>query len=202
VGSIAGVAATAGPLISGVLTSTVGWRWAFAINLPIGGLCVALTLRQVRHPADRSSRPIDGLAQASVLTAVVGFIGGLNEVGRFGLFSPVVIGAFLVSLLAAGLFALRQRLSPIPTIPLPMMASRAFTGGTLIGFLFNFGFYGMIFAASVFFQQHNGLSPALAGIAPRPAAAVTMTAATTGYAGTASAALNTSDRPGQPRASQ
>ena len=46
-GAIAGVAATAGPLVGGVLTTTVGWRWVFAINLPVGVLCLVLTMATV-----------------------------------------------------------------------------------------------------------------------------------------------------------
>jgi len=57
-----------------------------------------------------------------------------------------------------------------------MVTSRPLAGGTAIGFLLNFGFYGMIFAASVYFQQHQNLSPVLAGLALLPAMAVTMVA--------------------------
>ena len=46
-GAIAGVAATAGPLVGGVLTSTVGWRWVFVINLPVGLLCLGFTMATV-----------------------------------------------------------------------------------------------------------------------------------------------------------
>ena len=179
-GSIAGVAATAGPLLGGALTSTVGWRYAFAINLPLGAICVLLTLRHVPRsdPHTRpTARPIDWVAQAAVVVAVVGFIGGVNEIGRLGPGSPVVLGSLAVGLAAAALFAVRQRTGRTPPIPPLMMASRAFSGGTVIGFLFNFGFYGMIFAASVFFQQRDGLTPAMAGLALLPAAAVTMVAA-------------------------
>ena len=176
-GSIAGVAATMGPLLGGALTSTVGWRYAFAINLPLGALCIGLTLRHVPRSEPVGRRPIDWVAQAAVAAAVIGFIGGINELGRLGLASSVVLGGFAVGLGAAVLFAVRQRTARTASIPPRMMASRAFTGGTGVGFLFNFGFYGLIFAASVFFQQHDAFSPAKAGLALLPAAAVTMVAA-------------------------
>ena len=78
--------------------------------------------------------------------------------------------------MAAGVLVLRERFGAHPPLPLPMVRSRPVTGGTAIGFLFNFGFYGMIFAASVYFQQHLNLSAALAGLALLPAMAVTMVA--------------------------
>ncbi|MFF1631376.1 MFS transporter, partial [Streptomyces sp. NPDC058272] len=46
-GSMAGVAASAGPLLGGLLVTTVGWRWVFFINLPVGCACLLLTLRHV-----------------------------------------------------------------------------------------------------------------------------------------------------------
>ena len=177
-GSIAGSAATAGPLIGGLLTSTVGWRWAFGINLPVGVLCVALTLRYVGTAGERTPRPIDWTSQVAVVVAVAGFIGALNELGRDGPASPLVLGLVGTGLVGAAVFAVRQRTSRTPAIPPSMMRSPAFSGGTVIGFVFNFGFYGMIFAASVFFQQHDGLSPAVAGLALLPAVAVTMVAST------------------------
>jgi MFS transporter, DHA2 family, methylenomycin A resistance protein len=175
-GAIAGVAATAGPLVGGVLTSTVGWRWVFAINLPVGVLCLVLTMVTVGPSPRDLGRVIDPLGQAAVVVAVAAFIAALNEAGRQGIGGPAVIGGVLVTALAAGVLVLRERFGSNPPLPLPMVRSRPVTGGTAIGFLFNFGFYGMIFAASVYFQQHQNLSAALAGLALLPAMAVTMVA--------------------------
>ncbi len=44
-GSMAGIAASAGPLLGGLLVSTAGWRWVFLVNLPVGVACLTLTLR-------------------------------------------------------------------------------------------------------------------------------------------------------------
>ena len=175
-GAIAGVAATAGPLVGGLLTSTVGWRWVFVINLPVGLLCLGWTLRTVRPSTRDPDRVIDWLGQAAVVVAVAALIGALNEVGRQGIGGPVVIGGVLVTAAAGAVFALRERNAAQPPIPRALMGSRPFSGGTAIGLLFNFGFYGMIFAASIYFQQDQNLSPALTGLALLPAMAVTMVA--------------------------
>jgi len=175
-GAIAGVAATAGPLVGGVLTTTVGWRWVFAINLPVGVLCLVLTMATVGpSPRDRG-RTIDPLGQAAVVVTVGALIAALNEAGRQGVGGPAVIGGVLVAVVAAGVLVLRERFGSHPPLPLPMVRSRPLTGGTAIGLLFNFGFYGMIFAASVYFQQYLHLSAAVAGLALLPAMAVTMVA--------------------------
>jgi DHA2 family methylenomycin A resistance protein-like MFS transporter len=175
-GSIAGVAATAGPLVGGVLTNTLGWRWVFLINIPVGIACLGLTLSQVGSSPRNRDRTIDWLGQAAVAVTVAALITALNEVGRQGLTGPLVIGGLVLAVAAAVVFAARERFAAAPPIPRAMLASRPITGGTGIGLLFNFGFYGMIFAASVYFQQRENLSPTVTGLALLPAMAVTMVA--------------------------
>lgn len=175
-GAIAGVAATAGPIVGGVLTSTVGWRWVFAINLPVGLLCIAWTRRTIGPSPQDRERVIDWFGQAAIVVAIAALIAALNEVGRLGVGSPVVIGCVLLTAAAGTVLVLRERSAAHPPLPRALVGSRPLTAGTSIGLLFNFGFYGMIFAASVYFQQHDDLNAAMAGLALLPAMAVTMVA--------------------------
>lgn len=77
-------------------------------------------------------------------------------------------------MLAAALFVLREHLARSPVLPLRLLRSRALSGAAVIGLLFNFAFYGMIFTASLYFQQHRGLSALRTGLALFPAVAMTM----------------------------
>src|SRR5262249_3458290 len=107
---------------------------------------------------------------------VAAFITALNEIGRQGIRGPLVIAGLVVTVIAGAFLVLRERYGSNPPLPRVMLGSRPLTGGTVIGYLFNFGFYGMIFAASVYFQQHEKLSAAYTGLALLPAVAVTMVA--------------------------
>lgn len=62
-GSMAGIAACAGPLLGGLLVSTVGWRRVFLVNLPVGAACLVLTLRHVARSPRRADRALDWPAQ-------------------------------------------------------------------------------------------------------------------------------------------
>ncbi|WP_330350804.1 MFS transporter [Streptomyces sp. NBC_00582] len=172
-GSMAGIAASAGPLLGGLLVSTVGWRWVFLINLPVGAACLALTPRHVERSPRHPGRVMDWPAQCAIVAAVALLTAALNEAGRRGWSDPAVLAGLGLSLLAAGAFVLRERLARTPVLPLGLLRSRALGGGAVIGLLFNFGFYGMVFTASVGFQQQRGYSALVTGLALFPAVAMT-----------------------------
>lgn len=173
-GSMAGIAASAGPLLGGLLVTTVGWRWVFFINLPIGCACLLLTLRHVAPSLQHTGRSLDWPAQGAIFAAVALLTAVLNEAGRRGWTDPLILVGAGLCVLAAALFVLRERLARTPALPLRLLRSRALSGAAVIGLLFNFAFYGMIFTASLYFQQHRGLSALRTGLALFPAVAMTM----------------------------
>ncbi|MFD7438785.1 MFS transporter [Streptomyces sp. NPDC059861] len=173
-GSMAGIAASAGPLLGGLLVSTVGWRWVFLINLPVGVACLALTLRHVKPSPRQATRALDWPAQCLVVAAVALLTGALNEAGRRGWADPLVIAGLSLAVVAAAGFVVREWLARSPALALRMLRSRALSGAAVIGLLFNFGFYGMLFTASLWFQHQRGMSALATGIALFPAVAMTM----------------------------
>ncbi|MGW5132793.1 MFS transporter [Streptomyces sp. NPDC004135] len=173
-GAMAGIAASAGPLLGGLLVSTAGWRWVFLINLPVGAACLALTLRHVSRSPRRADRALDVPAQIAVVAAVALLTAALNEAGRRGWSDPAVLAGLGLAVLSAAAFALRERLARTPALPLALLRSRALGGGAAIGLLFNFGFYGMVFTASLEFQHQRGYSALGTGLALFPAVAMTM----------------------------
>lgn len=173
-GSMAGIAASTGPLLGGLLVSTVGWRWVFLINLPVGAVCLVLTLRHVARSPRRADRVMDWPAQCAVVSAVALLTAALNEAGRRGWSDPAVLAGVALAVLAAVAFAVRERLARSPCLPPSLLRSRAMTGGAAIGLLFNLGFYGMVFTASLDFQHQRGFSALGTGAALLPAVAMTM----------------------------
>lgn len=173
-GSMAGIAASAGPLLGGLIVTTIGWRWVFFINLPIGCACLLLTLRHVAPSPRQSGRSLDWPAQCAVVATVALLTAVLNEAGRRGWTDPLILTGAGLCLVAAAAFVLREHLAAAPVLPLRLLRSRALSGGAVIGLLFNLAFYGMVFTASLYFQQHRGLSALRTGLALFPAVAMTM----------------------------
>lgn len=173
-GAMAGIAASAAPLLGGLLVTTVGWRWVFFINLPVGCACLLLTLRHVAPSPRHIGRSLDWPAQGAIFATVALLTAVLNEAGRRGWADPLILVGAGLCVLAAALFVLREHLARTPVLPLRLLRSRALSGAAVIGLLFNFAFYGMIFTASLYFQQHRGLSALRTGLALFPAVAMTM----------------------------
>ncbi|GAA3121196.1 MFS transporter [Streptomyces rameus] len=173
-GAMAGVAASAGPLLGGLLVSTVGWRWVFLINVPVGVACLLLTTRYVAPSPRHADRALDRPAQCAVVAAVTLQTAALNEAGRRGWSDPAVLGGLGLAALAVVAFLVRERLARSPALPLRLLRSRTLGGAALVGLLFNFGFYGMVFTASLDFQHQRGFSALRTGLALFPAVAMTM----------------------------
>ncbi|MFD7879584.1 MFS transporter [Streptomyces sp. NPDC059766] len=190
-GSMAGIAASAGPLLGGLLVTTVGWRSVFLINLPVGAACLLLTLRYVTPSPRHGTRALDWPAQCAVVAAVALLTGALNEAGRRGWSDPAVLAGLGLAVLAALAFVLRERLARAPALPPSLLRSREMRGTPVIGLLFNFAFYGMVFTASLYFQHQRGFSALVTGLALFPAVVMTTFASVL----SARLARRTGDRP-------
>jgi EmrB/QacA subfamily drug resistance transporter len=168
--------ASIGTLLGGVLTDTVGWRWIFLVNVPIGVATVLLALRYVAadRPADRSARPdvLGGLlVTAGLVLAVFTIVDTSALAGRLGM------GAVAVALLAG--FVIRQRRAAEPLVRLRIFRSRAVSGGNAAQLFMVAGMLGFQFVAALYLQRALGYSPVQTGFAMLP---ITLTIATVSLA--------------------
>jgi EmrB/QacA subfamily drug resistance transporter len=131
------VAALAGPALGAIFVSTVGWRWIFWINLPVG-LAAAALLWSHRDPSRGTESGGLDYAGAVTLTAGIGLLlfglgGGAS--GGAPQWPLVAIGALAMAAFAAG-----QRRAEHPTIPFSLLrhpvigpaTAAAFLAGTLL----------------------------------------------------------------------
>src|ERR1700759_4443991 len=62
-GGVIGISLALGPVVGGALTDSVGWRWIFLVNVPVGLLAIALTARFVPESRSPHPRAIDPAGQ-------------------------------------------------------------------------------------------------------------------------------------------
>src|SRR6266849_6617734 len=103
-GAVTGLAVAIGPLLGGVLTSGLSWRWIFFVNAPIGVAAVIISVMRVAESrAPKASRP-DWAGFALFTVALSSLIYGLIESSQRSFTDGLVLGCFAAAaLLAAGL---------------------------------------------------------------------------------------------------
>ena len=160
---LVGVAATAGPLIGGLLVQAYGWRAVFWINVPAGLLGIALAQWRVQAPAASRRR----LSLFSHLLAVAA-LGALSFVliegqGR-GWTSPSVLASAAAAVVLGAGLVLRERRAAQPMLPRALFAAPGFSAAVVTGFLINFSVFGQLFLYSLYLQQALGRDPLHTGL--------------------------------------
>ncbi len=169
-GAIAGVGAASGPIAGGLLVSSIGWRWVFFINVPIGLAALVLCARQAPAVPGDPRRGLDLAGQFLAALSLGCLALGLIESGPRGFGDPLVASALAAFALAGAAFLGVERRSAQPMLPLGLFSSREFCAGNAVGLLINLGFYGQLFVINLYFQQVRGASALTAGLAVLPEA--------------------------------
>jgi EmrB/QacA subfamily drug resistance transporter len=157
--------ASIGTLLGGLLTDTVGWRWIFLVNVPIGVAAVLLTLRLVR-PDGRPGRDGRPDVLGGVLVTAGLMLTVFTIVDTSGPAVRAALGLFAAALLAA--FLVRQQRAADPLVRLAIFRSRALSGGNAVQLLTVAGMLGFQFTAALYLQQALGYAPAQTGFAMLP----------------------------------
>jgi EmrB/QacA subfamily drug resistance transporter len=161
--SVAGLSAVLGPIVGGVVTEGLAWRWIFWVNLPIGLGAAALAVTRLRETfGAREAIDLPGLLLAA--GGAFGLVWGLVRAdaagwGSFEVLSSLVGGASLVLLLVVWEFR-----SVHPMIPMRFFQLRAFAAGNAAMFFLNGAFMGAIFFMAQFQQAALGAGPLTAGL--------------------------------------
>jgi MFS transporter, DHA2 family, methylenomycin A resistance protein len=172
----ASAALAGGPLIGGLLTSTLGWRSIFFINAPIGLLGIFLTARWAEDTPHSSEGGVDVAGQLAAVLALTALAAAMIEGGSRGFGDPWVLGGFALAVLAGGAFVVIEARGTHPMLPLTLFRSRTFSIASTIGLLINVSFYGLIFVLSLYFQRGQHLSSLQTGLAFAPMTAAIMAA--------------------------
>jgi EmrB/QacA subfamily drug resistance transporter len=189
---IAGMAAV-GPLVGGWLATSYGWRWAFAVNLPLGAAIVAgavACIPETRESGGGGARTRLDWAGCALSAAGFGaIVFALIEGQRYGWWwavSPFTAGPFRLSGLSpvpiaalggAGAIAAlivveraRARAGRPVLIDLTLFRIPSFRVGSAAGSLVSVGELGLLFALPLFLQNVHGSSPLATCVAIFPLA--------------------------------
>jgi EmrB/QacA subfamily drug resistance transporter len=160
---ITGCALIIGPALGGLITESLGWRWIFWINLPIGLVAIGFILTRLRESfGPKAQLDIPGLLLVAI--AALALVWSLLRGNPVGWTSPEVTAALAFGLLFAVAFVARELRASAPMIPMRMFASRPFAAGAAASLLFYAAMYGVLFLLPQFLQVTLGFGPLGAGL--------------------------------------
>lgn len=168
----ASLALGAGPVIGGLLIAHFGWQSIFLINVPFGLVGIWLTLAYAPDKMPAAARSLDLPGQILGILALAALAAGCVESGAYGWGSPIVVGALAGFVLFGAGFLLVEARTKHPMLPLALFSTPSVSVTSAIGLMLNFGYYGIMFAISVYFQSAKGYGPLDAGMAFLPMTAV------------------------------
>jgi DHA2 family methylenomycin A resistance protein-like MFS transporter len=158
----------AGPVLGGVLTTYLGWRSIFWLNVPIGIIGLYLNHVYIRETKLSRPRPIDWGGQSSIGLALFALTYALIEAGRRGWNDPIVRNALGCVLLLSCLFVALERRSNHPVLPGFLFSQPTFSTCISVGFVLNFSMYGVLFIESLYLQSARGMDAFATGITITP----------------------------------
>jgi len=163
---IAGLGNAAGPLIGGLLTDTVGWRWIFWLNVPLTLLSLAIGAWSVTESRDDTApRRID-IAGLALITIGIGlFTLAFDRAPHWGWLSVATVAAFAGSLGVLAMFVAVENRVRWPLVDLTLVRNPRFTVLVVAGTIANIAYAVAIFLSTLYLQQVRGLDPLMAGLA-------------------------------------
>lgn len=168
-GATAGVGAASGPVLGGLLVAAFGWRAVFVVNVPVGAVALLAGARYL--PRGENERLGAGFDPAGQVTGVAGLAllaSGLIEGGARGWSATITLILLSLALVSLGAFLEVERRARRPMLPLGLFRSREFSVAALVGLAINLGFYGQLFALTIYFQHWRGYSALDTGLALLP----------------------------------
>jgi EmrB/QacA subfamily drug resistance transporter len=168
-GAVFGVTTVIGPLLGGVFTDDLTWRWVFYVNVPIAVIVIALAARTI--PQVRSGRKpkIDYLGICFVTLGATGLTLATSWGGtQYAWGSGTIIGLFAASVVALGIFVAVERRAAEPILPMRLFRSRVFSVCSVLSFIVGFSMIGSITFLPTFLQYVNGVSATTSGLRMLP----------------------------------
>jgi EmrB/QacA subfamily drug resistance transporter len=163
-GAVTGLAVAIGPLLGGVLTSGISWRWIFFVNAPIGVFALIVTIMRVAESrAQQATRP-DWAGFGLFTIALASLVYGLIESNQRGFTDSLVLACFAVAAVLLLAFVLVELRMSHPMFDLSLFRLPTFSGGLVAAFGLSASIFSMLLYLVLYLQDILGYSALGTGV--------------------------------------
>src|SRR5262245_57831255 len=163
-GSTVGLAVAAGPLVGGILTDSLGWRWIFFVNVPVGVFAVAVAWLKVHESRDPGARSTDVAGLVTFSAALFLIVSGLLRGNDAGWTSAQILASLIGGFGVLAAFVVIERRQERPMLDVSLFRRPAFLGVQLATFALGAGMFALFPFLSIYLQDILGYSPLGAGV--------------------------------------
>jgi EmrB/QacA subfamily drug resistance transporter len=163
-GATVGGAVAVGPLAGGALTSGLGWRWIFFVNVPIGVVVLAVSLTRMVNVSDPDTKRLDVAGLITFSGALFLLVLGLTRGNDDGWSSTFILTLLASSAVLLSAFVFAEFHQERPMFDLSLFRKPAFTGVSLATFAIGAGMFAMLTYLTLYLQDLLGLSPLQGGL--------------------------------------
>ncbi|KAL4865612.1 hypothetical protein BDV12DRAFT_188087 [Aspergillus spectabilis] len=163
-----GLGSGLGGVFGGWINDTLGWRWAFLIQVPfvvVSAILVAFTVKiPAKDPHKNKLKRVDFLGAITLVTALVLLLFGLNTGGnQLPWTHPLILTTLPLAAVVLSVFIyIEANVAPEPVIPVRLLLNRTVLSACLTNWFSTMNVYGLLFYLPIFFQV-QGLSATAAG---------------------------------------
>jgi EmrB/QacA subfamily drug resistance transporter len=165
------IAELLGPSVGGIIADSLGWRWIYWLNVPVGVLCYLWGKRVLPRITGWSGDGLDIPGLILVPVALAGLVFALAQSEVWGWTDPAVLAALVAACVISLLFLLAERRLADPMIELKLFASRSFSLAMGSAFVNAMAQFSVVLLIALFFQGAHGDSALEAGIKVTPLSA-------------------------------
>ena len=176
-GATIGAAVAIGPLAGGILTTGLGWRWIFFINVPIGIAAVVLSIARLHESKDPTRARIDWLGLGTLTAFLFLLVYALLEGNEKGWHSAFILGCIAVSLVLGLAFVVAELVQRDPMLDVRLFRGRSFVGAQVAAFCLSAAIFSQFLYLTLYLQNILGYSALGAGLRFLPISALAFVAA-------------------------
>jgi EmrB/QacA subfamily drug resistance transporter len=163
-GAVLGGAVAVGPLVGGAITTGIGWRWIFFVNVPVGVIAVTITLTKIRESKDPNARRIDWIGFLSFSVSLFLLILALIRGSDDGWTSPLIVVLLVGAAVLMTVFLVAEWKQADPMLDLTLFKRPAVTGVSFAAFTLAASIFALFLYITLYIQDDLGYGPLAAGL--------------------------------------